>query len=285
MILVEARDEDRARRYFEAQRFDVAERDGEVQVLTDPEEGAFSDLRRELRELEVQISVTAPRSMDIRLRTSDGDIQIGDIDGDVMLATSDGDLATGDLNGTMFDARTSDGDIYVPSAEFKNIVVRSSDGDIALGAVTAEETTARTSDGDIYIEGLAGISDIQTSDGDISVGSLVSSSSQIRTSDGDISIGSAEGDLTARSSDGDIAAVLVQPGTVALRTSDGDISLEIPEKLAASLDFTASEIQMTDCCESFEGTREEGRAKGEINGGGSRLQAHASDGTVRVRAY
>ncbi len=278
-ILVEARSEDRARSYFEAQQFDVALRDGEVQVLSEPKRGSRGYLRDEP---EIKITVTTPRLLDLRLRTSDGDIVVGDVDGDVLVRTADGDIAAGVLTGTMFEARTSDGDITVESADFKNVVVETSDGDIGIGEAIAEEVTVHSSDGDIHVDQLTGITDIRTSDGDIHVGAVISSSSRIQTSDGDISLENVEGDLMARSSDGNLVVELVQPGTVTLRTIDGDVAVTLPADYATSLDLAATEIRM-DCCASFDGRREEGRVEGHVNGGGARLQAETSDGIVYLR--
>lgn len=281
-VVVEAPTEEMARRYFEDQRFDVAVRDGQVHVLSEPEESWKNPFRRPVA---VHVTIESPRSTDMRIRTSDGDIVVGNVDGDFLVRTSDGDIAAAVLTGTMFEARSSDGDVVVASLDYKNIVARSSDGDIEIGTATAEEVTVSTSDGDIHIGELTGTSDIHTSDGSIQVGRLVSDSSMIRTSDGSIVCGSVDGKLTARTSDGDIEARLVNPDAIALRTMDGDIRLEIPPKLAADFDFSGSEILMMECCESFVGSRDEHQAEGKLNGGGPRLQAATSDGTVSVRAY
>ncbi len=283
-VLVVAPSEDLAKRYFEAQRFDVALRDGQVHVLTEPNDGWQNPLRRPI---EVQIQIEAPRSTDMRLRTSDGDVVVGNVDGDVMVRTSDGDIAAGVLTGTSFEARTSDGDVAVAAVKYKDVLVRSSDGDIELGSASAEEVTVSTSDGDIHIGELSATSDIHTSDGSVMIGRLISDSSQIRTSDGDILCGSVDGGLAARTSDGNIEARLENPGTVTLKTTDGDIDIEFSSSLAATLDLTATDILMMNCCESFVGTWswEGHHAEGTLNGGGMRLQAVASDGSVRVRNF
>ena len=278
-ILVEAQNEARGRRYFQAQHFDVALRDGEVHVLSQPEQGVRGHLRDQP---ETRIILTTPRSVNLRLRTSDGDIQIGDVNGDVFVRTADGDIGIGMITGTMFEARTSDGDIIVDSAEFKNVVVHTSDGDIGVGQAAAEEITAHTSDGDIHFDHLTGIADIRTADGDVHAGALVSTSSKVQTSDGDISLENVVGDLTALSADGDLAIDLMQPGTVILKTTDGDVMVRVPEDHAASVTLAGSTIQM-DCCSSFEGHREERRVEGHVNGGGARLEVTTSDGTVYLQ--
>ena len=278
-ILVEAQSKQRAQRYYQAQHYDVALRDGTVEVLSQPESGNRINLRDRP---ETQIILTAPNLVDLRLRTSDGDIQIGDANGDVFVRTSDGNIGIGAISGLMFEARTSDGDISVESAEFKNVVIRTSDGDISVGQASAEEVTAHTSDGDIHFDHLAAVADLRTSDGDIHAGALVSTSSKVQSSDGDITLLNVAGDLTARSADGDLAVDLVQPGTVILKTTDGDVSVTVPENYAAFIALVGATVQLN-CCNSFEGQRDERRVEGRVNGGGPRLGVTASDGTVRLR--
>ena len=282
-ISVDGKSEARARKYFEAQEFDVALRDGVLHVASpaDSYRNIAGILLRD--DPDILIVVTAPRSVDMRVQTSDGDIVVNDVEGDVLLKTSDGDITAGTLSGTMFEARTSDGDISMKSADFKNIVAQTSDGDMTLGETTAEEVSARTSDGSIHIRSLSGIADIKTSDGDIFVGSLVSASSTIHTADGDVVLEGVEGDLAVTASDGNVTVELSQPGDVSIKTSDGDVLVTLPQDLPADLTLLGSRVQL-DCCPAFEGRTAKESVEGRLNGGGTPLYIRASDGTVVIRA-
>ena len=281
-IIVRASDPDMARRYYEAQQYSVAVRDGALEVHDEPDKSFRVNWKRG-DYAQTHIGITAPESIDLRLRTSDGDLFVGDVNGDVYIRTSDGNITTDHLVGVMFEARTSDGNIVVESADFKNVVMQTSDGDLVVEHADAEEVTAITSDGDIHFGQLLGAADVRTSDGDIHMGSLQSNSSKIRTSDGNIFLESVVGRLTASTSDGDIVVDLVRPDTVTLRTSDGDIIVSVPDGHAARLNLTGSHVSM-DCCASFEGKKTRRHIEGVINDGGAPIQVSASDGSVVLRA-
>ena len=278
-IHVRAADREQAVNHFEAQNYSVEMPDGIVTILDEPERRTRNYTRRSPQ---VQIAVTTPVSVDLRLRTADGDLVVGKVEGDVLIKTSDGDIVADHLTGTMFEARTSDGDIVLESLDFKNVVIQTSDGDVVVRHADAEEVTAHTSDGDIHFGQLNGIADIRTSDGDIHMGALASSAGQIRTSDGDIVLEQVNGNLTATTVDGNLVVDLVGPEAVTLRTSDGDVVVSIPASHGADLNLRGSDVRL-DCCGSFEGQRQKERIEGRVNGGGAPLRISSSDGSVVLR--
>lgn len=281
-ILVRASDPDLARRYYEAQQYSVAFTGGILEVRDAPSNGFRVNWKRG-DYAQAHIGISAPESIDLRLRTSDGDLFVGDVNGDVYVRTSDGNISADRLVGVMFEARTSDGNIIVESAEFKNVVLHTSDGDIVVEHADAEEVTAITSDGDIHFGQLLGIADVRTSDGDIHMGSLQSSSGKVRTSDGNIVLESVDGKLTASTSDGNVVVDLVRPDAIMLKTSDGDIVVSVPDDHGARLSLTGNRVSM-DCCPSFEGKKTQRHIEGVVNGGGVPIQLSASDGMVVLRA-
>ena len=275
-IYVMAPDQEAARRYYDAQQYSVALSEGTLEVLDQPTTRARTGWHRPLQ---TRIILTTPVSVDLRVRTADGDLAIGNVDGDVLIRTSDGDIVAERLAGVMFEARTSDGDIVVESADFKNVVLRTSDGDISIDHAAAEEVTAVTSDGDIVFGHLAGISDVRTSDGDIAIGTLITNSGNVRTSDGDLSFDSVEGELAASTVDGDIVANLVRFDAVTLTATDGDIVVSLPASHGLNLDLSAARVHL-DCCAIFDGQKAKRRIKGLVNGGGALLRASSIDGTI-----
>jgi len=278
-IQVMAPDRETARRYYDAQQYAVALNDGTLEVLDQPTHRARTGWHRPLQ---TQIFLATPVSVDLRVRTADGDLAIADVRGDVFVRTSYGDIVAEHLSGVMLEARTSDGDIVVKSAEFKNVVLQTAHGDISVNHAEAEEVTAVTSDGDIVFGHLAGIADIRTSDGDIAIGTLIVSSGKIRTSDGDLSLDAIEGKLDASTAHGDIVANLVRFDAVTLMTTDGDIVVSVPSSQGADLDLSASRVHL-DCCASFEGQQIRRRVEGMINGGGSSLRVSSSYGTILLQ--
>ncbi len=141
---------------------------------------------------DVDYLLTVPASMDLDLRTSDGDITVDGALGEVTLRASDGDLMIRGGSGRI-SARTSD------------------------GSITAEGVAGRihleSSDGDITVEGATGDIEIEATDGMVELWEIDASSVQVDNVDGDIVF---DGVLAAR-------------GSYRLSTHDGDISIHIPE--------------------------------------------------------
>ncbi len=244
-VFVAAKKEKRAQEHFDTQRWDVSQRDGIVSIVT---RKAYSRGLRSLlsrNEPEIRIVVRTPRSVDVDLRsydgdialenvdgnlklhTSDGDIAVENVDGNLKLHTSDGDIAGQGLSGTTLNARTYDGNITVEKARFNNMVAHTSDGNVALAATTAEGVDVRTYDGDISCDGVKGSLRLITSDGDITGQGLSGTALNARTYDGDITVETTKfKDLIARTSDGNISLGDVTAGKVELRTYEGDIAFD-----------------------------------------------------------
>ena len=111
--------------------------------------------------------VRFPRTSDVSVRTSDGDILAGEIEGDVTLLSSDGDIV---LDGVMegeLEVRTSDGDIVIDLIEAASARIGTSDGDILLGRVDSPLSVS-SGDGDVQVSlARAHETQISTGDGDI----------------------------------------------------------------------------------------------------------------------
>ena len=163
---------------------------------------------------------------------------------DADISTADGDIVLGDLNGSVW--------------------LDTSDGDVDLGNVLGDETA------------------IETSDGDVTAVGLNAATTTIRTSDGDIDIESVSGRLEATTSDGDIRVYVGAVSDVRLRTGDGDITLYVPSTFAATVDLDAEDLSVS---RSFEisGRISRRRIRGEMNGGGARLEASTGDGSISLR--
>ena len=104
------------------------------------------------------------------LKTSDGDVNIGTVDGDeANISSSDGDINIKSLTALQAKIGTSDGDIQVGRLDAGRIELRSSDGDIRIDEASGS-LKASTGDGDIYtgvdrFDELA----LETGDGDIEI--------------------------------------------------------------------------------------------------------------------
>jgi len=194
--------------------------------------------------ISISFVVYTPREMTTELRTSGGHISATGLDGEQRLSTSGGHLEMNNLKGTV-NARTSGGHIEI--YDF------------------AGNMNARTSGGHIEVEHSEGTLELHTSGGHISLRDL-SGQVEARTSGGSI-----DADLTSIEPQGDGAN---------LRTSGGHINITVPAGIGLDLDLKGSRVSTE--LNNFSGHIERDEVEGSINGGGPRLTARTSGGTVRI---
>lgn len=166
-----------------------------------------------------------PSRFSAQLRSVDGDLRLGNIEGEAHLQTVDGDIVAGTIGGAVH-AQTVDGDIRIGSA---GAIVRAQtvDGDILIeeaGAVTAQSV-----DGDI----LASIArqpssktSVTTTDGDVilQLAHDVSATIDARTADGEISVGLELGNV--RTNEHSFRGEFNGGGIeISATTMDGEISI------------------------------------------------------------
>lgn len=300
-VFLKGNDMERAREYFDRQKFEVLQESNTVIVRT-AERNWNGNGWKSNGGAQIRVVVHAPHALDADIRTSDGDVTVGDFRGDLRLTTSDGDIATGSLEGAGITLRTSDGDIVSDALDTDELSVTTSDGDIVIDRAAAGTINIRTSDGDIKLEDVDGEVSISTSDGDIHVGKLSGADATLRTSDGDIVVeqamtartrvttsdGSivlqdARGDIEARTSSGDLSVALLElDGDINLRTGDGDIMISAPTDLRATLSMRGESIRIASGF-SFDGVLKKNEAEGQLNGGGNRFEVQASSGEIVLR--
>lgn len=167
-VFMSARDLDWGREMFDRMEFDVQLHGSELSVSAQNPRYDRSERNHNRGGVGFSVEVTIPQSYNATVATLDGDISMGDLQGEVDLTTADGDISVGSLSGTLH--------------------MRTSDGDISADALTGQSVSVRTSDGDVRIRALAGPAEVSTSDGDISVFIDHSDDVSLRTGDGDITI-------------------------------------------------------------------------------------------------
>lgn len=167
---------------------------------------------------------------------------------------------------------------------------------------------AKTSDGNVTMSGLEGELGLTTGDGDVTL-DHVSGDLRIRSGDGHVKIADAQGALDAHTSDGSldidglfhVLAVRTSDGTLDLnlrqgtklteastiQSSDGLVTIHVPQAFAADLDVHSSDGHV-DCTlpltiEHYQSSGGEGHElHGKLNGGGTPLTIHTSDGNVKI---
>jgi hypothetical protein len=167
---------------------------------------------------------------------------------------------------------------------------------------------AKTSDGNVTVSGLQGDLRLTTGDGNVTL-DHVSGNLRIQSGDGQVKITDAEGAIDAHTSDGNLSveglfhalALHTSDGTLDLnlregtklagastiQSSDGSVTVRVPQSFAADLDVHTSDGHV-DCVlpltiDHFQSGGGEGHAlRGKLNGGGTPLTIHTSDGNVKI---
>ena len=196
------------------------------------------------KSLRYKVKAMVPSNYNTRLKTSGGDINLVDVNGELELATSGGDISVMDSKGTL-KASTSGGDVN--SVNFNG------------------SSVLKTSGGDIDVLNSNGSTEVKTSGGDIK---LVVSNGKVKgtTSGGDIELdytGSNEG--------------------IALSTSGGDIEVKLPTNFSANLKLKTSGGKAK-CNYSPVKVEEVSKSKfyGKLNNGGADVICKTSGGDIVV---
>ena len=126
--------EDSARDAFDEVSVDVSRQENDVDIRIDRDRNTWND------RVSVDIRVKVPESYSLDLKTSGGDIDVGDLRGDVLARTSGGDINVGNVTDAVIRVHTSGGDVNVKGGA-RETKVSTSGGDIeilnARGAVDA----------------------------------------------------------------------------------------------------------------------------------------------------
>lgn len=225
-VIARARDLELAREEYERQRFTAETRGGDLRIETREERRDWSS--REWRErggVSFVAEITIPRRFDLDLETGDGDIRIGEIEGDVLLDTGDGDIWIEGATGSRMSFHTGDGDMVVRRLEADEIELRTGDGDLLLARISGA-LSATTGDGDVEldIERFAGAT-IRTGDGDVSVRADASIRAEVEIEGEDLEV-SRPFQISGRLSRRHLSGTLNGGGPrLSVRTGDGSVSL------------------------------------------------------------
>lgn len=176
------------------------------------------------------------------------------------------------------DVRTSGGSI-----EFLNLtgnqVGRTSGGSISAEGIQGD-LEVRTSGGSISLREVEGSANARTSGGRIKAESITGNI-DVRTSGGSISLEGINGSVDASTSGGSINAEVTSPnGFIDLRTSGGSITVAVPKGRGYDLDLDGNRVRAD--LDNFQGEIEKDEVKGSLNGGGVRIKARTSGGSVRL---
>jgi DUF4097 and DUF4098 domain-containing protein YvlB len=175
--------------------------------------------------------------------------------------------------------------------------LKTSGGSIELSNLNGEQK-AKTSGGSIKALGLIGNIDLHTSGGSIQLGDIegsvyaktsggritaeqITGDLDVKTSGGSITLEGISGNVDARTSGGSIRAEVISPKDhIDLKTSGGSITVKVPEELGYNIDLDGSSVRAD--LKNFNGEYERDEIEGTLNGGGTRIKAKTSGGSVRL---
>jgi len=175
--------------------------------------------------------------------------------------------------------RTSGGSLTVSGLSGSQ-ELRTSGGSISAEGI-AGEMYFRTSGGSISINDSRGDADVNTSGGTIRIDQLIGNL-EAKTSGGSIRLSALQGDVTAKTSGGSIHAEIIAPSNlIDLKTSDGSITISVPQEFGYDVDLDGQRVHAE--LVNFNGEAERDEVKGTFNGGGTKIYAKTSGGSVRLK--
>ncbi len=198
--------------------------------------------------VQVNFDVIVPSNYNAELKTSGGNVELGDLAGKVNARTSGGNIVLGKITGDI-DAGTSGGDIRLGEGA----------GSVRLN----------TSGGNIRVGRAVGPTDLDTSGGDIAV-DTVENTLRADTSGGNVTAtfaGAIEADCDLSTSGGNVRAIVSKDAAFHL-----DASTSGGRVIAEGLTITLTG-----------GGQGKNRLSGKVNGGGPVLKLRTSGGNVDVQ--
>src|SRR3989441_763810 len=169
--------------------------------------------------LQVRYEISLPRRFDVDLKTSGGDILLGELDGSAITRTSSGSIDLGTISGRI-ESNNSGGDIRIAHAG-SDLVARTSSGTIKVQSASGK-VEAANSGGDIRVEEAAKDVVASTSSGSITI-KKVNGGVEAKNSGGDINIERTSGDVAAQTSSGSITVGRANGKRVSVKNSGGSV--------------------------------------------------------------
>ncbi len=175
------------------------------------------------------------------------------------------------------------GSIEVTVPRRYGINIKTSGGSVELKD-TIGSATLHTSGGDIVAKNVNGNVEARTSGGGI-VADTIRGDVDAGTSGGDVRLLHVDGKIRGQTSGGSVQCSLVGINRgISASTSGGSIQLTLPRATTANIEATTSGGGFDSELPVASTVRQDDHVKGSINGGGQRIDASTSGGSISVRA-
>ena len=206
------------------------------------------------------IDVRVPEEFNVSVRNHHGMVRLERLRGSAILKSVTGDISIGEVRGAEASISTQSGSVSADLLEVEDAVVTVTRGNIEIGTLR----------GEMYAATLAG---------------------NIRV------LGAEGARTTLRTTEGDIWLGIRQLAATTLVAGNGDISIHAPASIAANVFFEGDDVSVAGVFGLHAETTSPFRlplpwsratgvaptiVRGSINGGGARLEAMGSGGTIRL---
>ncbi|MCP4756561.1 MAG: hypothetical protein GY866_37335, partial [Proteobacteria bacterium] len=208
----EADNESKAQEFSRRFSLSVQEKGNDIHITV--EDNAGSEVPAAVYHLNV------PGNLNLNLDTDEGEIEIGDMEGNVTAESQEGGIRVGDIAGKLV-VKTGGGSVFAGRIGGKTTVVSGGGGiRIAEGGTDVE---AATGGGGIRVGPVTGDVDVKTDGGSIDIG-RVDGDVSATTGGGDVNIGSVAGAIETRSGGG-LVNIVAAKGDVKVSTGGGTIEI------------------------------------------------------------
>lgn len=210
----------------------------------------------------ISYDIVVPANTRLEARSGSGDLEIADVAGPVAVSTGSGDIRVGRIKAQV-SANTGSGDVAVEGAA---------------------SVRASTGSGSVNAAAIRGDVDARSGSGDIAVGQQGKGSVEVSTGSGDVALTGATGPVRVRASSGDIEVQGAPSSTWDLSASSGSVRLRLPSQGGFDLDLHSSSGQIeTSMPIAITGSQSRRDLKGQVRGGGPRVQVSTSSGGIIIQ--
>lgn len=211
----------------------------------------------------ISYEVIVPADAQVRTRTGSGDQTVDGVRRGVDSSAGSGDIRI----------ERASGEIHV-SAGSGDVEVDSSDGSLV----------ARTGSGSIRATRLRGDVSAHTGSGRVTVTESAMGRAEVSTGSGDINVSGVRGAVRLHAGSGDVTVDGEPAAPWIVEASSGSVSLRVPQTAAFDLDaHTSSGGIRSDHPITQVGTVSRRELRGQVRGGGPRVEISTASGSIRLQ--
>jgi DUF4097 and DUF4098 domain-containing protein YvlB len=155
-------------------------------------------------------------------------------------------------------------------------------GDVSVEGIRGP-VNARSGSGDMKFRSLSGDVSLKTGSGDARLQEIASGRVEVETGSGDVELRDLRCAMRVRTGSGDIRAEGDLAGDWTLHAGSGEINVRLPSQTGFELDAHTSSGEIhTSLPITVQGSVGRGELRGQVNGGGARLELRTGSGDISI---